>query len=191
MPNTQQWSPDCHPANLTCIEASPWKVTLGSTGQTQCEAGTYSLGTAAVCTKCPLGYYSAEVGASSALACQKCAAGSYADTNGSTICKVSVVYIMYHVFLCIINMYWAGMWGSTSCITFFSHTNLMMTVPYAGMRRGFLRRCAGRNILHRGVHAVPAGHVLVAVRGHGVRAVRAWKVSSFFVCIQCVHCTTH
>lgn len=87
VPNTQRWSPDCHPTDYECIEASAWNITIGSTGQTLCEAGTFSLGAASECTKCELGKYSAVVGADSVLSCKKCDPGSYADKPGSTVCK--------------------------------------------------------------------------------------------------------
>jgi hypothetical protein len=86
VPSTQKWAPDCHPTNNACIADSPWNITLGSTGQSLCEAGTYSLGSTGVCIKCSVGYYSVQVGATSALTCQKCAPGSYADQPGSTVC---------------------------------------------------------------------------------------------------------
>jgi hypothetical protein len=82
MANTQRWSPDCHPTDTACIDSSAYKVTLGSTVETFCEAGTYSLGSASQCTKCGLGTYSAAVGAISSATCEKCVPGSFANQLG-------------------------------------------------------------------------------------------------------------
>ena len=84
--NTRKWSPDCNPSDMTCIEASLWKITLGSTVQAKCQAGTYSLGAATQCTSCPTGTASLVVGAGSWGTCEECPPGSYANVAGSTMC---------------------------------------------------------------------------------------------------------
>ncbi len=85
--NTQEWSPDCHPTNVQCINGTSWKLMIGSNVQTQCESGLYSIGGASSCSSCPVGTFSAAVGATSEAACQMCAPGSYAVLEGSVECS--------------------------------------------------------------------------------------------------------
>jgi hypothetical protein len=87
VPNIQEWSPDCHPTDVQCINASSWRIVLGPNIQTQCEAGMYSIGGASVCTNCAPGKFSSVVGAVSESFCSVCAPGSYSALEGSTECS--------------------------------------------------------------------------------------------------------
>ena len=56
------------------------------TGCVQCQAGTYSLGSASVCVQCAPGTYGITVGGGNSGVCTTCFSGFYSSSIGGTVC---------------------------------------------------------------------------------------------------------